>query len=126
MKIFKSYKTELDPNNAQAALLSKACGVARFTYNWGLARRIDEYAKTGKSSSGYDQCKQLNAIMDDEFPWMQGTPARTIQLALQFLDNAYKNFFSRVKAGEKPGFPRFKTKRRQASHLTIVRSLRLA
>ena len=34
MKVMKGYKTELDLNNAQKTLCLKACGVARFVYNW--------------------------------------------------------------------------------------------
>ncbi|NQT75105.1 MAG: helix-turn-helix domain-containing protein, partial [Candidatus Omnitrophica bacterium] len=35
----------------QKTLLAKHAGTARFTYNWGLGRRIDEYKRTGKSSN---------------------------------------------------------------------------
>ena len=32
-----AHKIRLYPNNVQATYFSKACGVARFAYNWGLA-----------------------------------------------------------------------------------------
>jgi len=51
MKINRAYKTELDPNKKQLFSLKKHAGAARFAFNWGLARRIEEYKKTGKSPS---------------------------------------------------------------------------
>jgi len=32
-----AHRIALDPNNQQATYLKKACGVARFAYNWALA-----------------------------------------------------------------------------------------
>lgn len=32
-----AHKIRLDPNKVQATYFTKACGVARFAYNWGLA-----------------------------------------------------------------------------------------
>lgn len=112
MKIYRAYKTELDPNNAQRTLFIKACGVARFAWNWGLARRIEEYKLTGKSSSCYDQQKQLNAIKDEQFPWMREVSKSVPEGALGNVDSAFKNFWRRCKEGKgTKGFPRFKSKR---------------
>jgi putative transposase len=110
MKIMRAYKTELDPNNVQKTLFAKAAGVRRFVYNWGLSRRIEEYKNTGKSSNAIVQHKQLNALKPTEFPWMYDVSKCAPQEALRDLDEAYAGFFRRVKAGEKPGFPRFKSK----------------
>ncbi len=80
-------------------------------WNAALQERIECYRKTGKSVSYYDQCKSLTVIRGDDesfaaFPVMaQRTP-------LNRLDKAFKAFFRRVKAGEKPGFPRFKSRHR--------------
>ena len=63
MEVVKAYRTELKPTKAQEVLLRKHIGTARFTYNWGLARRIEEYKLTGKSSSAITQHKQLNERM---------------------------------------------------------------
>ena len=40
MKI-KGYKVELKLNNKQRTMLLQHAGAARFTYNWGLSKRID-------------------------------------------------------------------------------------
>lgn len=49
MTIIRGYKAELKLNNKQRTLCLKSAGVARFTYNWGLRIKIDEYETTGKS-----------------------------------------------------------------------------
>ena len=110
MRIHKAYKTELNPNKTQIVLLNKSVGCARFAYNWGLARRIEEYERTGKYLTAIDQQKQLNQIKQFDFPWMYEVSKCSPQGALQDLDRAYGNFFRRIKKGEKPGFPKFKSK----------------
>ena len=35
--MLRAHKIALAPNNAQAMHLARACGVARFAYNWALA-----------------------------------------------------------------------------------------
>ena len=70
MKRLRAYKTELAPNNEQRTLLLKTAGCARFAWNWGLRRRIEEYKATKKTSSAITQHKQLNALKTAEFPWM--------------------------------------------------------
>ena len=110
MKIQSAYRYELDPNNVQRTLLAKHAGSARFTYNWGLSRRIEEYKTTGRSSNAIEQHRQLNGLKKTEFPWMYEVSKCAPQEALRNLDKAYANFFRRVKNGEKPGFPKFKKK----------------
>ena len=34
---------ELNPNDKQVTHLKKACGVARFAYNWGLSEWMRQY-----------------------------------------------------------------------------------
>jgi len=59
MKIYRGYKTELDPNDRQRSALSNHAGAARFAYNWGLNQKIKAYEETGKSPSYYDLHKEL-------------------------------------------------------------------
>ena len=113
MWIRRSYKVELDISNKQRTLLKKHAGVARFAFNWGLARRIDEYRSTGQSSNAIEQHKQLNAVKRAQFPWMYEVSKCAPQESLRDLDRAFKHFFRRCKAGDSnPGFPRFKNKKR--------------
>ncbi|MFH1778585.1 MAG: RNA-guided endonuclease TnpB family protein [Candidatus Omnitrophota bacterium] len=115
MLIQQAYRYELKPNNKQRTLLVKHAGCARFAYNWALARRIEEYKKEGTSNNAIKQHRQLNALKKTEFPWMYEVSKCAPQEALRDLQRAYENFFRRLKAGENPGFPKFKKKGRNDS-----------
>jgi putative transposase len=41
VNILRAYKTELDLNNVQKTACARHAGAARWTYNWGLARKIE-------------------------------------------------------------------------------------
>jgi putative transposase len=112
MKINRAYKTELKLNNKEKSLLEQCAGLARFTYNWALARRIQEYAETKKSSNAISQHKQLNVLKQTDFAWMYNYSKSIPQNELRNLDKAFQNFFRRLKQKKgKAGFPRFKSKR---------------
>lgn len=111
MTIFRGYKVEVDVTNKQCSLLRECAGVARWAFNWGLARRIQEYKETGKSSNAIDQHRQLNVLKCAEYAWLYNYSKCIPQEALQDLDRAYQNFFRRVKQGKVPGFPKFKSRK---------------
>ena len=46
-----------------------------------------------------------------ETEWLKEADSTALQSSLKNLDAAYRNFFRRVKKGEKPGFPKFKSKK---------------
>lgn len=110
MLVQQSYLYELKPNNKQKTLLAKHSGCARFAYNWGLARRMEEHKETQKSSNATKQHRQLNTLKKTEFFWMYEVSKCAPQEALRNLDKAYKNFFRSIKSGKKIGFPKFKKK----------------
>lgn len=117
MKILRAYKTELDPTYSQAESLLQHAGCARWAYNWGLRRKIEEYKAGRKTPSAIDLHRELNLlkkkpIEDGGVPWMYESSKCSPQEALRNLDKAYANFFRRVKQGKKPGFPRFKSRKR--------------
>jgi putative transposase len=39
----RAHKTRIYPNNGQETYLRKACGTARFAYNWALGKRAGEH-----------------------------------------------------------------------------------
>ncbi len=110
--VHRAYKTELKLNNQQRTLCYKHAGCARFVFNWGLQRKIEEYEQTGKSPSSMDLHRELNKLKKTEFPWMYEVSKCAPQEALRNLDNAFQHFFNRIKRGEKPGFPKFKSRKR--------------
>ena len=111
MKITKSYKTELKLNNKERSLLNACAGTARFTYNWGLARKKEAYEKTGKSPNATQLHKELNQLKKGELAWMYSYSKCIPQQAFRDLDLAYQHFFRRVKEGaDQAGFPKFKSR----------------
>lgn len=110
MKIHKSYKVELAPNNKQKTYLEKSFGCARFAYNWGLAQRIGLHKLSKKSLSFIDQQNELNKIKRSQYPWMYEISKCIPHGSLRNLDTTFKNFFRGIKQGRKIGFPKFKSK----------------
>jgi putative transposase len=98
------HKIELKPNNKQRTYLKKACGVARFAYNWALSKWQEEYAK-GLKPKESEIRKQLNAIKAKEYPWMLEVTKVAPQQAIKNLGMSYKRFFTK-----KGGYPKFKKK----------------
>jgi putative transposase len=64
-----AHQIELKPNNKQSTHFAKACGVARFAYNWALDQWKKQYEDGGKPSETVLR-KQLNSIKKSEYPWM--------------------------------------------------------
>jgi putative transposase len=102
---------KLYPSPAQTAALERMCALHQKLYNAALEERIDAYRKTGKSISFGDQCKSLTEIRAAH-PEYFGLNAQSAQVTLKRLDKAFAAFFRRCKAGDAPGFPRFKSKDR--------------
>lgn len=90
--------------------------------NAGLEERLAAYQKIGKGISYLAQQKGLTELRQDCPEHNQySCPAQ--RSALRRLDRAFKNFFRRVKAGEKPSFLRFKSAHRIRSFDTQQFSL---
>ncbi len=116
MIVLRAYKTELDLSNVQKTACIRHAGAARWAYNWGLARKMDAYQKGENVPTAIDLHRELNALKKSELSWMYKVSKCAPQEALRNLDQAYANFFRRVKekkAGRKiqAGFPKFKSKK---------------
>lgn len=93
---YSGFKTKLNPTKAQAEYFSRACGVVRFTFNWGLEQcnRQNEEIKNGKASKHFtarDLNKSLNKIKETEFPWMSEVNKCVRQNALIDVEKATIN-----------------------------------
>ena len=110
MKMEKCYKYRIYPNAGQREIISKTFGCCRFTFNKFLAERIEAYKQEKKTISRFEQDKKLTELKK-ELVWLKEADSTALQAVVQNLDTAYQNFFRRVKNGEKPGFPKFKSKR---------------
>lgn len=105
--MLKAYEYRLYPNKKQIILLAKHFGCSRFIYNWALAKRIEEYEKTGKTISKFDLNKMVTQLKKDEkTQWLSEVNAQSLQQSIQNMETAYINFFR-----NKKGFPKFKSKK---------------
>ncbi len=100
-----AHKIEIRPTKEQESFLFQSVGVRRFTYNQLLAHFSQEGVKYSLKAAG-DALKNLKA----DFPWMADVSARTSRNVIDDLDAAFARFFKNVKAGKKPGHPKFKKK----------------
>ena len=106
-----SYKFRIYPNIAQEQQIHRTFGCCRFVWNHYLAQRIEAYRETEKSPTRFIQDKDLTSLKkQEETIWLREVDATALQSSLRDLDTAYQNFFRRVKKGEKPGYPKFKSK----------------
>ena len=105
--MIRAHKIRLKANNAQSTYFSKACGVARFAYNWALAKTKEQYELDSSMKFKESELrKQLNAIKKTEFPWMLEVTKCAAQLAIKDgLNKAFMNFFAKRAA-----FPKFHKK----------------
>lgn len=107
----RSYKYKLYPNKAQRLALAETLETHRHLYNDALAERKDAWETEQKSISWYDQKKSLTANRKIN-PYLGATTYGACSETLHRLDCAFHAFFRRVKAGETPGYPRFKARNR--------------
>ena len=98
----------LYPSPNQALELARVCDTCRQVYNWALAERREYYEATKKTLGFAEQCRRLTVKRRTEYGW-KVVHTHALQLALKRLDLAFSHFFRRVKAGQTPGFPRFKS-----------------
>lgn len=105
-----SCKFRLYPNKEQKIQLDKTFGCCRFVFNYFLGQRIKLYQETGKSLNRFQQEKMLPTLKE-EYPWLKEVDSQALKQTVVNLDRAYQNFFRRVKNKEKPGFPKFKSRK---------------
>ncbi len=94
-----AHKIALEPNDRQATYFAKACGTARFAYNWALAewkRRYDLHRadpNQPKPTEGFLR-RELNAVKRKDFAWMLEVTKCAPQMAIKQLGRAFENFFA--------------------------------
>ena len=79
----------------------------RWLYNHLLEQRKTVWEERQESLSMYDQINMLPALKKER-PSLTTVHSRILQNVAMRIDLAFKAFFRRVKAGEKPGYPRFR------------------
>lgn len=103
----------LDTTEAQQAHFRRACGVARYSWNWSLAKWKEMHA-VGEKPSAHKIKVLWNAHRKVELPWTYEVSKCVSAQPVLDLGTAFSNFFRELKkpkVARKSRFPRFKSKR---------------
>ena len=109
-----TFKYRLHPNRQQREKLQTTLDVCRELYNAALQERRDAWAAHRKGIGFVAQANQLVSIKEIR-PDVAAVHSQVLQDALRRIDKTFKSFFLRVKRGQVPGFPRFRSKNRYDS-----------
>lgn len=114
MDVIRTYRYRLYPTKRQEEVLSQQLAICCELYNAALQERREAWSRERKSISYFDQTVQLTEIK----PFREDVAAingNVLENALKRVHLAFGAFFRRVKNGEKPGYPRFRSARRYDS-----------
>lgn len=106
-----SYKVRMSRSASRKAegQLALCCEL----YNAAIEERREAW-KQRISLGWYDQNRQLSPLKVDR-PEFALIGSQVLENALRRVDLAFKSFYCRCKLGQKPGYPRFKSRRRYDS-----------
>ena len=105
--MLKMFQYRIYPTKQQARKLSGILEECRWLYNHLLEKRRESWEQEGKGLSLYDQINSLT-ILKQERPSLKSVHSQVLQNVAVRIDLAFKAFFRRVKAGDTPGYPRFR------------------
>jgi putative transposase len=103
----RAFKYRIYPNRNQLRELEIALETHRRLYNSCLAQRKDAYQADRASIKYEDQSAWFKAERATN-PFFARLNFSSAQATMRRLDKGFAAFFRRVKAGEKPGYPRFR------------------
>jgi putative transposase len=114
MVIRRAFKYRLYPTRAQAEELDRILWRCRELYNAAVYQRREAYRVCG---IGVTYCMQQNELpaLKKEHPQFREVGSQVLQDVLRRVSLAFDAFFRRVKAGEKPGYPRYRGRDRYDS-----------
>ena len=103
---------KMKPTPRQEMALAGKEAFLRQLWNGALEERVGAYRLAGKSVGFAEQCRAIKQFAPDVPGWRGLVHTHEAQTVLKRLDRAFAAFFRRVRAGETPGFPRFRGKGR--------------
>jgi putative transposase len=107
----RTFRYRLHPTFRQAQALARQLDSQRELYNAALEERRGAWAWERRSVSYVDQCRTLTGLVDVR-PEVVASGVTLCRGTLKRLDRAFAAFYRRVKSGDAPGFPRFKSAQR--------------
>lgn len=110
----KAYKFRLYPTQVQQQRIQFTLERCRLLYNRLLEERRIAYETNKTTLNYYDQVNTFSERKKHVLTLKQ-VHSQVLQDVAKRLDKAFQAFFRRVKTGEKPGYPRFKSATRYNS-----------
>jgi putative transposase len=104
----KTFKYRLYPTKKQQQILNEWLALCCEVYNAVLDERKSAYRMAGKSLSYSHQCAELPDCKKVR-PELAEVNSQVLQNVVKRVDLAFEAFFRRVKEGQTPGYPRFKS-----------------
>src|SRR5215831_15873355 len=113
----KTFKYRLYPHKQQQRLLEQQLEECRWLYTELLAARRDAWEQRQDSLRLYDQQATL-PLRKAARPTLAAVQSPVLQHVVVRIDRAFQAFFRRVRAGETPGYPRFRGSTLCQDHLS--------
>ncbi len=110
----KTFQYRLYPTKQQQTRLNEWLTLCCEIYNAALQERRDAYRLAGVSLSYAQQCAELPGCKEVR-PELSELNSQVLQDALKRVDRAFENFYRRCAAGDKSGYPRFRSRLRYTS-----------
>ena len=107
LTMIKNFQYRIFPTKKQLKSLDATLEECRWLSNHLLENRKTAYEQEGKSLTCYGQ-QATYPRLKQQRPSLSTVHSQVLQNVAVRIDLAMKAFFRRVKAGEKPGYPRFK------------------
>ena len=103
----KTYQERVYLSSAGYGRIREVLGACRWLYNRSPEERRNIYRACGKCISKFAQIKRVTGLRAKSQWWRE----LSVQIGrgdLVRVERAFQSFFRRVKAGDKPGYPRFR------------------
>jgi putative transposase len=119
LQVQLTHKIRLDPNPEQAAYLARACGTARFVWNWAVGEWNRQRALGGRPNAMALK-KQFNAVKYHLFPWLREIHRDAHSQPFANLAKAWESYFANLKSGKRAHPPTFKARERSRDSFYVA------
>jgi putative transposase len=110
----KTFKYRLFVDKRQQHILDFTLEECRWLYNDTLAYRKNAWEQEQRHANWYETKARI-PLLKEQRPSLKEVYSQILQNVTERVDLAFQHFFRRVKAGDEPGYPRFKGYGRYAS-----------
>ena len=125
MLIYQGCKIRIYPNQEQIKQIERTLQGCRFVWNYFLERSSKAYKRRGEHLSKFKMFLILTEMKKTWTPWLNGIEVNALRFSIKDLDEAYRAFFYRIKSGENPGYPKFKSRKNLKQSFTTDGTIRI-